>query len=233
MSEESKQEEFANLKSKHEEEIATYQHLWREDHEDKQTRFKVKHDEEIREHKELIKKLEHRIKQMEENAAAVNNAPTRATAASGAADGIVSFMSNAFTGRKPSQAQPVKAADQSLESSQQQVQQNIDAWKSVVQPLEAEIESLKKQLVESNAQLLKMSGGVSGRKSDREYMLGEELKEAQKYLESEKSARTDLEMYVAVLNTQKTVLQEDSDKVGVLLGCEKYLGEDGGIPEAL
>ena len=34
-----------------------------------------------------------------------------------------------------------------------------------------------------------------------------------KNLETEKSSRTDLEMYVAVLNTQKTVLQDESDKL--------------------
>ena len=34
-----------------------------------------------------------------------------------------------------------------------------------------------------------------------------------KVVDSERSARTDLEMYVAVLNTQKGVLQEDTDKL--------------------
>ena len=33
----------------------------------------------------------------------------------------------------------------------------------------------------------------------------------------EKSARTDLEMYVAVLNTQKNVLSEDVDKLRMQL----------------
>lgn len=41
----------------------------------------------------------------------------------------------------------------------------------------------------------------------------EKVKETQKYLDAERSARTDLEMYVAVLNTQKGVLQEDADKL--------------------
>lgn len=34
-----------------------------------------------------------------------------------------------------------------------------------------------------------------------------------KYLKAEKAARIDLEMYVAVLTTQKNVLQEDTEKV--------------------
>jgi hypothetical protein len=39
------------------------------------------------------------------------------------------------------------------------------------------------------------------------------VKELQENLNREKSSRTDLEMYVAVLNTQKGVLQEDLDKL--------------------
>ena len=40
-----------------------------------------------------------------------------------------------------------------------------------------------------------------------------QVKELNHHLETEKASRTDLEMYVAVLNTQKTVLQEDADKL--------------------
>jgi len=39
------------------------------------------------------------------------------------------------------------------------------------------------------------------------------VKELQESLQREKSSRTDLEMYVAVLNTQKNVLNEDVDKL--------------------
>ena len=39
------------------------------------------------------------------------------------------------------------------------------------------------------------------------------MKELNHHLETEKASRTDLEMYVAVLNTQKNVLQEDTDKI--------------------
>ncbi len=39
------------------------------------------------------------------------------------------------------------------------------------------------------------------------------MKELNQSLETEKSSRTDLEMYVAVLNTQKHSLQEESDKL--------------------
>jgi len=39
------------------------------------------------------------------------------------------------------------------------------------------------------------------------------MQDMKKIVDSERSARTDLEMYVAVLNTQKGVLQEDTDKL--------------------
>ena len=39
------------------------------------------------------------------------------------------------------------------------------------------------------------------------------MQDMKKVVDSERSARTDLEMYVAVLNTQKGVLQEDTDKL--------------------
>ncbi len=40
-----------------------------------------------------------------------------------------------------------------------------------------------------------------------------QVKELNASLETEKASRTDLEMYVAVLNTQKNVLTEDADKL--------------------
>lgn len=50
-----------------------------------------------------------------------------------------------------------------------------------------------------------------------------QVRELNHYLEAEKSCRTDLEMYVAVLNTQKSVLQEDAEK----LRKELHEGEEG------
>merc|ERR1711962_1205762 len=96
MSEEAKQEEFANLRTKHEEEIATYQHLWREDHGEKQNRMKIKHEEEVGVLNEHIKKLEQKLKHIDESNGSVN----RTFAGSGNGDGsLVSLMSNAFTSR--------------------------------------------------------------------------------------------------------------------------------------
>jgi len=43
------------------------------------------------------------------------------------------------------------------------------------------------------------------------------VKELQESLQREKSSRTDLEMYVAVLNTQKNVLTDDVEKLRLQL----------------
>jgi len=224
ISEEAKQEEFQNLKSKHDEEIASMQHIWKEASYDNQNRLAKEYEDERKKLLEANSKLEQKIKHMEQTNVVNQN---KSSASGGAGDSMLSLMSNAFISRtsRPSSQQSVKGGDAtatataggSLENTQMQVKQDIDAWKSVVEPLEAEIESLKKQLAEANTNSSKQqqhAASISPKKtSEKEHMLNEELKEAHKYFESEKSARTDLEMYVAVLNTQKTVLQEDSDKL--------------------
>ena len=64
------------------------------------------------------------------------------------------------------------------------------------------------------------------------------MKELNHHLETEKASRTDLEMYVAVLNTQKNVLQEDADKLRQELQEGKLFvhmvtvtGRSGAIPK--
>ena len=49
------------------------------------------------------------------------------------------------------------------------------------------------------------------------------MKELQENLQREKSSRTDLEMYVAVLNTQKNVLTDDVDKLRLQLNDGEYI----------
>ncbi|XP_013389532.1 rab GTPase-binding effector protein 1-like isoform X2 [Lingula anatina] len=80
---------------------------------------------------------------------------------------------------------------ENLEEHMKKAQEDAQMLKSVVLPLEEEIESLKTKLREYEGQ----------------------VKELNHSLEVEKSSRTDLEMYTAVLNTQKSVLQDDNDKL--------------------
>ena len=60
-----------------------------------------------------------------------------------------------------------------------------------------------------------------------------QMKELNESLRTEKSSRTDLEMYVAVLNTQKTVLQDDTDKLRAELQEGRWCCCIPGVAQAL
>ncbi|GAB5580396.1 rab GTPase-binding effector protein 1 isoform X1 [Prionailurus iriomotensis] len=81
--------------------------------------------------------------------------------------------------------------EENLENEMKKAQEDAEKLRSVVMPMEKEIAALKEKLTEAE----------------------DKVKELNHYLEAEKSCRTDLEMYVAVLNTQKSVLQEDAEKL--------------------
>ncbi|XP_057295276.1 rab GTPase-binding effector protein 1-like isoform X4 [Hydractinia symbiolongicarpus] len=200
LSEESKEEEFVALKVKHQEEIASLQHIWQEASKEGQTRIAKEFEEERKKLVDANARLEQRIR----------NGMRTSEDGKGNNEGIMSMMSNAFSKKtSTSSIQKVKGIEgpaANLEGSQQQVQDDVNAWKSIVGPLEQEIEELKKQLEEADSKL-KAPDKTVDQASD------EKIKETQKYLDAERSARTDLEMYVAVLNTQKGVLQEDADKL--------------------
>ncbi|XP_033970045.1 rab GTPase-binding effector protein 1 [Trematomus bernacchii] len=86
--------------------------------------------------------------------------------------------------------------EENLEDEMKKAQEDAEKLRSVVMPLEKEIATLKSS-AEERAKELEAS----------------KVKELNHVLEAEKSCRTDLEMYVAVLNTQKSVLQEDAEKL--------------------
>nr|XP_003228319.1 PREDICTED: rab GTPase-binding effector protein 1 [Anolis carolinensis] len=89
--------------------------------------------------------------------------------------------------------------EENLENEMKKAQEDADKLRSVVMPMEKEIATLKEKLVESEDRIKELEAS--------------KVKELNHYLEAEKSCRTDLEMYVAVLNTQKSVLQEDAEKL--------------------
>ncbi|XP_064612517.1 rab GTPase-binding effector protein 1-like isoform X2 [Liolophura sinensis] len=123
--------------------------------------------------------------------------------------------------------------DESLEDSMRKAQEDAEVLRSVVMPLEEEINTLKSKLRAAEMQLGISEGTMVRTMPDGAPTLPsshtpkspslpdldsckdpeERVKELMHYLKAEKAARTDLEMYVAVLNTQKSVLQEDSEKL--------------------
>ncbi|XP_019400983.1 PREDICTED: rab GTPase-binding effector protein 1 [Crocodylus porosus] len=89
--------------------------------------------------------------------------------------------------------------EENLENEMKKAQEDAEKLRSVVMPMEKEIGALKEKLIEAEEKIKELEAS--------------KVKELNHYLEAEKSCRTDLEMYVAVLNTQKSVLQEDAEKL--------------------
>ncbi|XP_072303123.1 rab GTPase-binding effector protein 1 isoform X1 [Eucyclogobius newberryi] len=89
--------------------------------------------------------------------------------------------------------------EENLEDEMKKAQEDAEKLRSVVMPMEQEITALKAKLASSEERVKELEAS--------------KVKELNHVLEAEKSCRTDLEMYVAVLNTQKSVLQEDAEKL--------------------
>ncbi|XP_077595998.1 rab GTPase-binding effector protein 1 [Stigmatopora nigra] len=89
--------------------------------------------------------------------------------------------------------------EQNLENDMKKAQEDAEKLRSVVMPMEQEIGTLKAKLSTAEDRIKELEAS--------------KVKELNHVLEAEKSCRTDLEMYVAVLNTQKSVLQEDAEKL--------------------
>ncbi|XP_078082155.1 rab GTPase-binding effector protein 1 [Mustelus asterias] len=89
--------------------------------------------------------------------------------------------------------------EDTLENDMKKAQEDAEKLRSVVVPMEQEIAALKEKLLTAEGKVKELEAS--------------KVKELNHYLETEKSCRTDLEMYVAVLNTQKSVLQEDAEKL--------------------
>nr|XP_040039188.1 rab GTPase-binding effector protein 1 isoform X2 [Gasterosteus aculeatus aculeatus] len=89
--------------------------------------------------------------------------------------------------------------EDNLEDAMKKAQEDAEKLRSVVMPMEHEIAALKARLTTAEDRVRELEAS--------------KVKELNHVLEAEKSCRTDLEMYVAVLNTQKSVLQEDAEKL--------------------
>uniref|UniRef100_A0A665U6Q9 Rab GTPase-binding effector protein 1 n=1 Tax=Echeneis naucrates TaxID=173247 RepID=A0A665U6Q9_ECHNA len=89
--------------------------------------------------------------------------------------------------------------EENLEDEMKKAQEDAEKLRSVVMPMEHEIAALKAKLTAAEDRVKELEAS--------------KVKELNHVLEAEKSCRTDLEMYVAVLNTQKSVLQEDAEKL--------------------
>ncbi|KAG1693767.1 Rab GTPase-binding effector protein 1 [Nymphon striatum] len=118
---------------------------------------------------------------------------------------------------------------ENLEESMQKAQANAEMLRSLVVPLEKEIYALKEDLKskEEKLKLYNESKNVTmfdspnhlvntvktNQSQDAFGDLDEKVNNLSLDLEAEKSSRSDLEMYVGVLNAQKNVLQSENEKI--------------------
>ncbi|ESO02424.1 hypothetical protein HELRODRAFT_188699 [Helobdella robusta] len=207
-----KDDEITRMRQKFHEESASFQHILKESIEQARQNATMKFEEEKlewiknndkiqQELKELKMKLSHEI-----------------------SEGPLSTIAKTF--QKKITSAKKEEEPENLENSMKKAQEDVEMLKSVVTPLEDEINSLKKQLQEKTEQLdryLSQSTtttdastpdacGGGGGGSDEESAKNEVV-ELKKNVHSERGSRTDLEMYVTVLNIQKDVLKADYDRI--------------------
>nr|XP_053627273.1 rab GTPase-binding effector protein 1-like isoform X3 [Cherax quadricarinatus] len=117
---------------------------------------------------------------------------------------------------------------ENLEDSMKRAQEDADLLRSLVEPLEEEIQALKEKIRAQDAQLRAHEAQQAAALHTADLVapllqgtdaaqvvkqLDEKLKGVSSTLEAEKSSRADLELYTAILNTQKTALTDEVDRI--------------------
>lgn len=220
--ESTKQEEIKSLKQKYEEEVASFQKVMDE-------ATSVASEETARayqkERERLLELNESMAMELEEIRGQERRPGFVPEAGSKILTGFSkTFRSLASPGSSPTTAKEEKAAAdakqeaENLEQSMLQAQQHAEIMKSLVMPLEEEIKKLKEtntKVVEENRLLHNKVEKLQSKVDDfqRAKSPSEEVKDLSAVLEREKSSRTDLELFVAVLQKQKDVAQDNVDKL--------------------
>lgn len=206
ISEVNKEDEIAKLQRRLQEEVASLQHIMKEAVSQAQQSATDKYQQERVQWLKHQEKLEIELQELRSKLSQER-------------EGILASITKTLQKRVATVGMSREEQD-SMEHSMKRAQEDADLLRSVVNPLEEEIESLKSQLTESKDRVteleaLKESVVVpsSSGQLDGSIEIEEKVKELNHSLQTEKASRTDLEMYVAVLNTQKGVLQEDVDKL--------------------
>ncbi|XP_071544264.1 rab GTPase-binding effector protein 1-like isoform X1 [Panulirus ornatus] len=117
---------------------------------------------------------------------------------------------------------------ENLEESMKRAQEDANLLRSLVEPLEGEIQALKVKIRAQDAQLRAHEAQQAAALHTADVVapllqgtdaaqvvqqLDEKLKGVSSTLEAEKASRADLELYTAILNTQKTALTDDVDRL--------------------
>ncbi|XP_062577001.1 rab GTPase-binding effector protein 1-like isoform X3 [Saccostrea cucullata] len=215
-SESNKQDEIEAIRRQCKEEIETLQSFLNEVRTEASTTTAMQYEQEQRKLKELCEKYEEEVRDLRSR---LNQD----------GDGFLSSVAKQLKQMAPGSvgtSSSLAQEHESLEDDMRKAQADAEILKSVVMPLEEEIKSLKEQLQEARDKVrdfqgIQASPGAKNMTPDTQSLSEmdqskdpeERIKELLKYLQAEKASRKDLEMYVAVLSTQKKVYEDESDKL--------------------
>lgn len=224
VSEANKEEEINKIRQQCDQEIETMQALLREAAEEASSSTAAQYESERAKLKELNENYEEEIQSIRSRLSQERQLEKGKGFLSSVAD-IVS--------RGTASLNPSNTEAENLEEAMRKAQQDAEILKSVVLPLEKEIEGLKqklkqreesvrrleKQKLQLQEKLLSVQDELPSPTKTTSLPSLDDIKDPEekiqqllKYLKAEKASRTDLEMFVAVLNTQKNVLQDEMDK---------------------
>ncbi|XP_033747222.1 rab GTPase-binding effector protein 1-like [Pecten maximus] len=224
-SESNKQDEIASIHEQCQQEVASLQHLMKEVANEATRNTALKYETEREKLQELNENYEEELLDLR------NKLYGGGQDSSG--EGFLSTVAKQLKLVSVGQhsTSSTQSEHESLEESMKKAQADAEILKSVVMPLEDEVKMLKAKLKEADDKILQLqnqhspAGGMSPSHRqmtpdtqslpdmDQVRDPEERIKELLHYLRTEKSSRKDLEMFVAVLTTQKNVFAEDADKL--------------------
>ncbi|XP_077510897.1 rab GTPase-binding effector protein 1-like isoform X3 [Amblyomma americanum] len=213
--------ELESERRRHHEEMASLQHILKENTEEA-LRSSGRYEKELVRYKKHAERLEQELHELKAQQAQ-DREGVLAVVTKSLKQKVGNLSPNPFSSSSDNSVE-------NLEESMRKAQEDAEMLRSLVVPLEEEIKALKDKLRSTDEQLHvyeaaftglvhglgsgTLSDAVRG-SSPAEVLshLDDKLNSLCKGLQAEKASRSDLEMYVAVLNTQKTVMQEDMDQL--------------------
>lgn len=213
--------ELESERRRHREEMASLQHILKENTEEA-LRSSGRYEKELARYKKHSERLEQELHELRAQQAQ-DREGVLAVVTKSLKQKVGNLSPNPFSSSSDNSVE-------NLEESMRKAQEDAEMLRSLVVPLEEEIKALKDKLRSTDEQLHvyeaaftglvhglgsgTLSDAVRG-SSPAEILshLDDKLTSLCKGLQAEKASRSDLEMYVAVLNTQKTVMQEDMDQL--------------------
>lgn len=216
-SESNRQDEIEAIRRQCKEEIDTLQSLLNEVRNEASTSTAMQYEQEQRKLKELCEKYEEEVRELRSR---LNQD------GEGFLSSVAKQLKQMAPGSLAGSSSSLAQEHESLEDDMRKAQADAEILKSVVMPLEEEIRSLKEQLHEARERQREGQGSQTSPSNthptpdtqslsemDHSRDPEERINELMKYLKAEKASRKDLEMYVAVLSTQKNVYEEEADKL--------------------